>query len=264
MQSCFLSYKGVKWIRLFHKTRVTSALRISARWAVRRKPTALSGRAVDQFGPLTVAEAADRLGVGDPAAGEHAIGPGGTDPRHDQKQLTHLRRLHAARRVGDQPDQLDPARGDFPLQPRPFDAHLVRLRQRAQPLLGRPSKARVGAAHNRHGADSTTAPDSGRGAEKTGAIGSGFKIPVRCTQRRARLLPHSRYALFRRSRACARVPDRAGLGNRLRAAEPSTPTAVPESAVFQAKPNIRHPQAVRDRRDDECPARSPGAVARTR
>jgi hypothetical protein len=109
----------------------------------------------DQFGPLTVAQAADRLGVGDPAAGEHAIGPGGTDPRYDQQLLAHLRRLRAARRVGEHPCKRDPAGGDLSLQLRTCETNLVRPRERAQPLLGRPSRG-WRAAHNRHGADSTS------------------------------------------------------------------------------------------------------------
>ena len=86
---------------------------------------------LDQFSPLTVAEAADRLSVGDPAVGEHTIGPGRTDPGYDQEQLTYLRRLRAGWRVGDHLGKLDPAGGDLSLQLRTCDANLVRLRERA-------------------------------------------------------------------------------------------------------------------------------------
>jgi hypothetical protein len=107
-----------------------------------------AGKQLDQFRSLSVAEAADRLRVGDPTAGERTIGPGGTDPRDDQEQLPHLRRLHAGRRVGDHPRQLDAASGDSSLQLRACDANLVRLHERAQALLGRPSKGCGCAAHN--------------------------------------------------------------------------------------------------------------------
>ncbi len=151
--------------QLFHKGCGTSAGRICARSASRARERS-AGEQLDQFSPLTVAEAGDRLRVGDPAAGEHAIGAKRTDPGHDQKQLAHLRRLHAARRLGDQLRRLDSAGRDSALQLRPGDTNLVRLRQRAQSLLGRPSKRCRGAAHNRHGADSTSSRDSSRGEKK--------------------------------------------------------------------------------------------------
>jgi hypothetical protein len=42
--------------------------------ATGREPERSAGEQLDQLGPLTVAEAADRLCVGDPATGEHTIG----------------------------------------------------------------------------------------------------------------------------------------------------------------------------------------------
>jgi hypothetical protein len=108
---------------------------------------------LDQFSPLPVAEAGDRLGVGDPAAGEQTIGPGGTDPQYDQQQLTHLRRLRAGRRLGDHPRQLDPPSRDLSLRPRACDANLVRLRERSPTAAPATVQGCGGAARNRHRAD---------------------------------------------------------------------------------------------------------------
>jgi hypothetical protein len=101
-----------------YSTKQYESLEASPPFAGGRDQERSAAEQLDQFSPLTVAEAADRLGVGDPAAGKRTIGPGGTDPRYDQQQLTHFRRKRAGRRVGDHPRQLDPAGGDSSLQPR--------------------------------------------------------------------------------------------------------------------------------------------------
>ncbi len=137
----------------------------------------------DQFSPLTAAEASDRLGVGDPATGEQTIGARGTEPRYDQQQFTHLCRLRADRRLGDHLRKLDPAGGEFPLQPRTRNTHLVCLRERAQPLLGRASSGYGRAAHNRHRADSRSsrAQTKARGNPRDsldGRFGSGCAMFV--------------------------------------------------------------------------------------
>ncbi len=121
---------------------------------------------LDQFAPLTVGEAGERLCGRDPAAGEQTIGPGRTDPRDGQQQLPHLRRLRTSRRVGDHPRQLEAARGDPSLQLGALDANLVRLRERAQPLLARASKRCRSGAHN----DTTPILRAARGVHKLGRM----------------------------------------------------------------------------------------------
>ncbi len=115
------------------------------------RASALVLEQVDQFGSLPVAEAGDCLRVGDAAMHERAVGAGGAGAMHSDKQLDHTGGARACGRVGEDACQLDHAGGEVALELRARAAHFVRLRERAQPLLGRAGLRAVCAPLARHG-----------------------------------------------------------------------------------------------------------------
>ena len=88
-----------------------------------------------QFGALAVAEACERLGGGDPAVGECAVGLDGADPGHGKQQLAYFCARRVSWRVGEDLCQLDLSGCKFSLQARALAADLVGLRECTRPLL---------------------------------------------------------------------------------------------------------------------------------
>ena len=115
------------------------------------RASALVLEQVDQFGSLAVAEAGDCFRVGDAAMHERAVGAGGADAMHSDKQLDHTGGARACGRVGEDACQLDHAGGEVALELCARAAHFVRLRERAQPLLGRAGRRAVCAPLAWHG-----------------------------------------------------------------------------------------------------------------
>jgi hypothetical protein len=157
---------------------------------------------------------------------------------YDQQQLTHLRRLHAARRLDDQPRQFDAAGGDSSLQPRAGDAHLVRLRKRKRCSVERPKAVGVrlptATASILRGAEARKGPE--RRVQHPGLGARERRGRPSFTLSPHLLLVHAPSMVHARTR----ISGRAAAGNRMPAEERSTPT-FPESAFFQAKTEYSAP-----------------------
>lgn len=114
---------------------------------------------LDQFGPLAVAEADDRLCLGDPTVSERTVDPGRADPRYGQKQLAQLRRLRGRGWSRKHLGKFDRARGKLSLQLCACETNLVCPRERKQPLLARARRDCQRVTPTLHRADSTSTQD---------------------------------------------------------------------------------------------------------
>jgi hypothetical protein len=215
--------------------RGTSGPSIDAASAVWREPGALGGRAAR---PVRRVDGrwGRRWSVHGRSGSEraHDRPRTGPIPRYDQQQLTHPRRLHAGRRLGDHPRRLDPARGESSLQLRACDAHLVRFGKRAQPCsAARPKAVGRGSQPARRPilrVAETQARDEENGTGGTVSQrrgGASFQLT---------LSPSSRARANTRSRRTWQLIAGRGALDADR---------LPECALFQAKPNIRHPTGSR-------------------
>jgi hypothetical protein len=98
---------------------------------------AREGEQLDQCGSLAVAEAGDRLCVGDLAARQRSVDPARADLGKCEEKVAQHCVLGACGRVVEQACELDPSGGEFALQLGALATHLVRFRERLQSLLAR-------------------------------------------------------------------------------------------------------------------------------
>ena len=103
-------------------------------------PAGLVAEEVEQFGPLAIAQAGERLRVSDAAAGQDPAGLDRADLRQHQEQVAHPRRSGARGRVGEDLRQLDLARRQIPLQLRSRRADLVCMLEGTQALFPRSAR----------------------------------------------------------------------------------------------------------------------------
>jgi hypothetical protein len=103
-------------------------------------PAGLAAQEVEQFGPLAIAEAGERLRVGDAAAGQDPAGLDRADLRQRQEQVAYPRRPRALGRAREDLRQLDLACRQLPLQLRARRADLVRLLEGTQALFPRSAR----------------------------------------------------------------------------------------------------------------------------
>ena len=118
-------------------------------------PSAAAGLAaeeVEQFGPLALAQAGERLRVSDAAAGQDLAGLDRADLRQHQEQVAHPRRPRARGRLGEDLRQLDLARRQLPLQLRSRRADFVRLLEGTQALFPRSARNARSCLAARHAA----------------------------------------------------------------------------------------------------------------
>lgn len=137
---------------------------------------------VDQLSPLTVAEAGDRLCLGDPAVSKRTLGPRRADPRYSEKQLFHLRPLRRRGRDREQLGKVDRARGKLPLQLRTRDTNLVCPRKRSLALLARARRDAQRLTPTLHSADSTSTQDQAEYEREHSSRGPAR--PRRCSHAR--------------------------------------------------------------------------------
>jgi hypothetical protein len=137
---------------------------------------------VDQFGPLAVAEAGDRLCFGDPAVSKRTLGPRRADPRYSEKQLFHLRPLRRRGRDREHLGKFDRARGKLSLQLRTRETNLVCPRKRSLALLARARRDEQRLTPTLHSPDSTSRQDQAEYERETASRRSAR--PRRCSHAR--------------------------------------------------------------------------------
>ena len=112
----------------------------------------LAAEEVEQFGPLAIAQAGERLSVSDAAAGQDPAGLDRADLRQRQEQVAHPRRPCARGWAGEDLRQLDLAGCQILLQLRSRRADLVRLLKGTQALFPRSARNARSCLAARHAA----------------------------------------------------------------------------------------------------------------